>query len=56
MMKKAKGFDINKPKPMKGMVNQYGTALKQKVGRMRSSYVDIKTPDSKLKTPPRSLA
>jgi len=40
-----------------GMGDNYGTGIKQKVGRMREDYVNASAVSkSKLKTPPRSLA
>jgi len=38
-----------------GMGDFHGSGIKQKVGRLRESYVDIQKPNS-LKKPPKSLA
>lgn len=38
-----------------GMGDYYGSGVKQKIGRVRESYVDAGKP-SNLKRPPKSLA
>lgn len=40
-----------------GMGTNYGQAIKQKVGKMRSDYIGFNAPmGNKIKTPPKSLA
>ncbi len=66
---KAQGFNRQQPKPYAknrethvantkiGMGDNYGQAIKQKVGRMRSDPIgSIPMSGKKLGTPPRSLA
>lgn len=58
-MKKSKVYkEAHSANKKIGMGDYYGSGIKQKVGRVRSSYSPGSNPVSpeKLKTPPRSLA
>jgi len=54
---KAKVKNAHTPKSSIGMGDYYGQAIKQKVGKMRSSTLDYSMPTPQnLKKPPKSLA
>jgi hypothetical protein len=57
-MKKTKTpMNIHTPKSQMGMGDNYGTAIKNKVGEVRRSYMDAgENVSKKLGKPPKSLA
>jgi hypothetical protein len=47
---------VHTPKSPKGMGDYYGTGVKQKIGRIRDSYIDPIISNKQVGTPPKSLA
>lgn len=39
-----------------GSGDYYGTGVRQKVGKMRGSYIDNVIPETKMKIPPKRVA
>ena len=57
-MKKVKTpMNVHTPKSQMGMGDNYGTAIKQNVGKVKRSYMDAgENISKKLGKPPKSLA
>ncbi len=56
LMKPKKFVENHVSKTKKSSGEYYGTGIKQKVGRMRDSYIDTPITSKKIGKPPKSLA
>ena len=56
-IKRAKNPQAHSDAKLTGMGDNYGTGPRQKIGKIRSSYVtQLKRSKAKIKTPPKGLA